>query len=98
VRIRWPVIVIVGLSAQGLVLLVICLCLGKGLKIYERSEAEKTQIFGELMEHEKRITRKCSIANSESIGDERSRNGSVSEAGNERLSLVPLLTKQGALG
>jgi len=50
VRIRWPVIVIVGLSAQGLVLLVIYLCLGKGLKIFERSEAEKTQIFGELMD------------------------------------------------
>jgi len=69
VRIRWPVIVIVALSAQGLVLLIICLCLGKGLKIFDRSEAEQTQIFGELMEHEKSIIRKCSIADSEYIGD-----------------------------
>jgi len=98
VRIRWPVIVTVGLSAQGLVLLVICLCLGKGLKIYERSEAEQTQLFGELMEHEKRITRECSVANSESIGDGGSRKGSVGEAGNGKLFFVPLLTKLGALG
>jgi len=95
---RWPVIVTVGLSAQGLMLLVICLCLRKGLKAFERSEAEQTRIFAELMEHEKRITRECGIANSESIGDGGSRKGSVGEAGNGKLFFVPLLTKLGALG
>jgi len=39
--------------------------LGKRLKIFERSEAEQTRIFGDLMEHEKRITRECGSANSE---------------------------------
>jgi len=97
VRIRWPVIVIVGLLAQGLILLIICLCSGKGLKIFERSEAEKTRIFGELMEHEKRITRKCGIANSEYIGDGGSRKRGAGEAGNGRLFLAPLLMKLGAL-
>jgi len=82
VRIKWLVIAIVGLSAQGLMLLIICLCSGKGLKAFEGSEAEKTRIFGELMEHEKRITRKCGIANSEYIGHGGSRKRGVSEAGN----------------
>jgi len=98
VRIRWPVIIIVGLSAQGLMLLIIYLCSGKGLKIFERSEAEQTRIFGELMEHEKSIIRKCSIANSEYIGDGGGRKGSSGEAGNGKLFLVPLLAKLGALG
>jgi len=98
VRIKWPVIAIVGLSAQGLMLLIIYLCSGKGLKIFERSEAEKTRIFGELMEHEKRITRECGIANSEYIGDGGSRKESAGEAGNGRLFLAPLLMKLGALG
>jgi len=96
-QMKWPVILIVGLSAQGLMLLIICLCLGKGLKIFERSEAEKTRIFGELMEHEKSITRKCGIANSEYIGDGGSRKGSVGEPGNGRLFLAPLMMKLGAL-
>jgi len=64
VRIKWPIIVILGLSAQGLVLLIMYLCSGKGLKIFERSEEEQTRTFWELMWHEKRITRKCSVANS----------------------------------
>jgi len=96
-RMKWPVILIVGLSAQGLMLLIIYLCSGKGLKIFERSEAEKTQIFGELMEHEKSITRKCGIANSEYICDGGSRKGSVGEPGNGRLFLAPLMMKLGAL-
>ena len=92
-RMKWPVIAIVGLSAQGLMLLIMCLCSGKGLKIFERSEAEQMQIFGELMEHDKKITRRCGIANSESIGDEESRKAGVGEAGNGRLFFAPLMMK-----
>lgn len=51
--------------------------------IFERNEAERTRVFGELMEHEKRIARECGSANSESIGDGGSRKGSVGEPGNE---------------
>jgi len=79
-------------------LLIICLRSGKGLKAFERGDAEQTRVFGELMEHEKRITRECGIANSESIGDGGSRKGSVGEAGNGKLFFVPLLTKLVALG
>jgi len=79
-------------------LLVICLCLRKGLKAFERSEAEQTRIFGELMEHEKRITRECGIANSESIGDGGSRKGSVGEAENASFFFGTAIDEVGALG
>ncbi|PUU78940.1 hypothetical protein B9Z19DRAFT_1125855 [Tuber borchii] len=88
VRMKWPVIAFVGLSAQGLMLLIMCLCSAKGLKIFERSEAEQTRIFGELMEHEKKITRKCSVASSEYTDYWGSRKGSASEADNGRLFLL----------
>ncbi|CUS11618.1 unnamed protein product, partial [Tuber aestivum] len=37
VKMQWPVIVLVGLAAQGLMLALMCLCSAKGLKIFERS-------------------------------------------------------------
>jgi len=97
VRIKWPVIVIAGLSVQGLVLLMMYLRSGEGLKIFERSEAEQAQIFGELMWHEKKITRKCSVASSECIDNRGSRKESVGGAGNGKLFLAPVLMKLGAL-
>jgi len=97
VRMKWPVITFVGLSAQGVMLLIMWLCAGKGLKIFERSGAEQARIFGELMEHEKMITRKCSIAVSEYTDDGGSRKGSVGEAGNGKLFPLPVLMRLGAL-
>jgi len=41
VQVTWPVIVIVGLSAQGLVLLIMYLCWGKGLKVIERRRGRR---------------------------------------------------------
>ena len=96
VRKKWPVIAFVGLSAQGVVLLTMWLCSGKGLKIFERSGAEQARTFGELLEHEKRITRKCSVASSESTDDAGSRKG-TSEAGNGKLILAPVLMRLGTL-
>ena len=92
-RIKWPLIAVGGFSAQGLMLLIMCLCSGKGLKIFKRSEEEQAWIFGELLEHDKRITRECGISNSESMGNEETRKGGAGEAGNGRLFLAPLLMK-----
>jgi hypothetical protein len=97
VKMKWPVIVVVGLSAQGILLLIMCLCSAKGLGIYERTEAEQTQVFRELMEHEKRITRKCSISSSE-MGDEKGRKGSFGEVNNGKLFFAPVLMRLGTLG